>query len=241
MRRLTWLGTLLLVTACAANAPNNTESKSDAAQLTQDDVNRIKEQIEGCWQLPAAGGSTVVYRPEFRVAMNPDGTVRSVDLLNTEQLNDQNFVAAANSGKEALLDPRCQPLNLPPEKYSQWQTFTITFSADQPTNGPFDGVWTATVGPQGGCEFTSVLSFQVAGSVISGSATNPLGAFPLTGKVEPSGEGVFKIVAYSGIIRFSGNRFEANYANDCGARFALGFRQSAMSLSLEDQPGASGL
>jgi hypothetical protein len=25
------------------------------------------------------------------------------------------------------LNPACQPLKLPPEKYNQWQTFTITF------------------------------------------------------------------------------------------------------------------
>ena len=60
------------------------------------------------------------------------------------------------------------------------------------------------------------------GSSIVGNATNPLGVFPLTGTVDPSGGGVFKIGAYAGTIRFSGTTFEANYANNCGGRFAIG-------------------
>ena len=65
--------------------------------------------------------------PEFRVSMNSDGTVRSATLLNTDQLSDPFFQAAADSARRALLNPRCQPLKLPADKYDQWQTFTITF------------------------------------------------------------------------------------------------------------------
>ena len=59
--------------------------------------------------------------------MNPDGTVRSAELLEYRPAGDPFFQAAADSAKRALLNPRCQPLKLPPDKYDQWQTFTITF------------------------------------------------------------------------------------------------------------------
>ena len=59
--------------------------------------------------------------------MNQDGTVRSAELLNSDRMSDPFFQAAAESARRALLNPRCQPLKLPPEKYDQWQTFTITF------------------------------------------------------------------------------------------------------------------
>jgi hypothetical protein len=95
----------------------------------------------------------------------------------------------------------------------------------QAERSPFDGRWSATVGPQGGCNFTSLLTIEVVGSSLVGNATNPLGVFPLTGTVDPSGRGVFKIGAYAGTIRFSSTTFEANYANNCGGRFAVGREQ----------------
>ena len=97
----------------------------------------------------------------------------------------------------------------------------------QSTSGPFDGRWSATVPPQGTCNFTSILILDVVGSSIVGNATNPLGVFPLSGTVNPSGTGVFKIGAFVGTFRFSGTKFEANYANQCGGRFAIGTKQAA--------------
>jgi hypothetical protein len=97
-------------------------------------------------------------------------------------------------------------------------------------SGPFDGRWPASVGPQGGCNFTSILILDVVGSSIVGNATNPLGVFPLA-TVDPSGRGIFKIGRFAGTIRFSGTKFEANYANDCGGRFAVGLKRTAQNLN----------
>jgi len=95
----------------------------------------------------------------------------------------------------------------------------------QSRSGPFDGRWSATVGPQGACNFISILILDVVGSSIVGNATNPLGIFPLAGSVDPDGRGSFKIGRFVGTVRFSGTNFETNYANDCGGRFAIGSRQ----------------
>jgi clan AA aspartic protease (TIGR02281 family) len=92
----------------------------------------------------------------------------------------------------------------------------------QAESGPFDGRWSASVGAQGGCNFTSLLIIDVVGSSLFGNATNPFGVFPLTGTVDPKGKGVFKIGKFAGTIRFSNTTFEANYANNCGGRFASG-------------------
>jgi hypothetical protein len=65
--------------------------------------------------------------PEFRVAMNADGTVSGAELLN-DRSDDPFFRAAADSARRALLNANCHgPLKLPPDKYDLWQTFTITF------------------------------------------------------------------------------------------------------------------
>lgn len=97
-----------------------------AAQLSTSEIDLVKQQIEACWNVPAGARDAANLRPEFRVMMNPDGTVRAAQLLNPNP-SDSFFQAAADSANRALLNPRCQPLKLPPEKYDQWQTFTITF------------------------------------------------------------------------------------------------------------------
>jgi len=97
------------------------------SQLSTSEIDLVRQQIEACWNVPAGARDAKNLRPEFRVYMNRDGTVRGADLLNPEQQSDSFFQAAADSAHRALLNPRCQPLKLPPEKYDQWQTFTITF------------------------------------------------------------------------------------------------------------------
>jgi hypothetical protein len=97
------------------------------AQLTASELDLVKEQIEQCWNIPAGARDAQDLRPEFRVYMNSDGTVRTADLLNQDQLGDPAFRAAADAAYRALKNPACQPLKLPPDKFDQWQTFTITF------------------------------------------------------------------------------------------------------------------
>ena len=97
------------------------------SQLTTSELDVVKAQIEACWNVPAGARDAQNLTPEFRVTMNSDGTVRAAQLLNPERLNDPFFQAAADSANRALLNPRCQPLKLPPDKFDQWQTFTITF------------------------------------------------------------------------------------------------------------------
>ena len=98
-----------------------------AAQLTTSELDLVRAQIERCWNIPAGARDAENLTPEFRVQMRRDGTVASTRLLNPERMNDAFFQAAAESANRALLNPQCQPLKLPPEKFDQWQTFTITF------------------------------------------------------------------------------------------------------------------
>ena len=98
-------------------------------------------------------------------------------------------------------------------------------------SGPFDGRWSATVGPQGACNFSSILILDVVGTSIVGNATNPLGVFPLSGTVGPNGSGIFKIGSFVGAVRFSGTTFDAHYSNDCGGRFAIGRKRTAGNLN----------
>ena len=97
------------------------------SQLSTSELDLVKQQIYECWNPPAGARQAKNLTPEFRVYMNQDGTVRTATQLNSERNSDPFFLAAAESAMRALRNPRCSPLKLPPNKYDQWQTFTITF------------------------------------------------------------------------------------------------------------------
>lgn len=97
------------------------------AQLSTSEIDLVRQQLYNCWNVPAGARDAQDLQPEFRVYMNPDGTVRSATLLNSERQGDPFFRAAAESALRALHNPHCSPLKLPPDKYDLWRTFTITF------------------------------------------------------------------------------------------------------------------
>lgn len=105
--------------------PIAAQQDDHSAPLNISELDSVKQQIEQCWNVPASVRNTPQPQPEFRVSMNADGTVRTAELLNPEKLSNPLFQAAADSARRAILNPLCQPLKLPPDKYSQWQTFTI--------------------------------------------------------------------------------------------------------------------
>jgi hypothetical protein len=86
-----------------------------------------------------------------------------------------------------------------------------------------DGRWIANVPPQGTCP-ASRLILDVRGSSIRGTAANPFGIFRVVGSLGARGSGTIRIVEMGGTIRFTGNRFVANYFNICGPRYAVGTR-----------------
>jgi hypothetical protein len=90
------------------------------------EIEQVRRQIERCWQ-PPSGELSVTQPPQFRVMLNPDGTVRSAILLNDKGMDDPLFHAIADSASRALQDPRCQPLKFPADDDARWQSFTITF------------------------------------------------------------------------------------------------------------------
>jgi hypothetical protein len=114
------------------NTPSRPRASSQpvaplGAQLTMSEKDLVMQQINRCWYVPQGARGAANLTPEFRLTMNPDGTVRAAQLLNTERMSDPFFRSAAESARRALFNPECSPLKLPPDKYNEWQTFTVTF------------------------------------------------------------------------------------------------------------------
>ena len=96
--------------------------------LAISEIDLVRQQIRECWNLPAGAKDAQDLNIEIHVVMNPDATVREARIQNQSRLQrDPFFRAAAESALRAVLNPKCNPLKLPPEKYQQWQTMTLNF------------------------------------------------------------------------------------------------------------------
>lgn len=98
------------------------------SQLTTSERDLVIQQIEQCWNVPAGAKDARDLIVEIHVEMNPDATVREAHITSTRRMTDTFYEAAAESALRAVLNPRCQPFKLPPEKYDQWQTMSLRFN-----------------------------------------------------------------------------------------------------------------
>ncbi len=100
--------------------------------LAISEIDLIRQQIRECWNLPAGAKEAENLSIEIRMVMNPDGTVRQARILDQSRLqSDPFFRAAAESALRAVLNPRCNPLKLPLEKYQQWKNMILIFDPSQ--------------------------------------------------------------------------------------------------------------
>ena len=98
-------------------------------RLTISELDAIRRQIEACWNVPAGARDAKNLVVDIWVAVNPDGSVRTARVVEKNRMSaDPFFRTAAESAIRAVLNPRCNPLKLPPEKYDQWKTFTLSFN-----------------------------------------------------------------------------------------------------------------
>ena len=96
--------------------------------LAISEIDLLRQQIRECWSLPAGAKDAENLSIEIRMAMNPDATVREARILDQGRLQrDPFYRAAAESALRAVLNPRCNPLKLPLEKYNQWRNMILIF------------------------------------------------------------------------------------------------------------------
>ncbi len=100
-----------------------------ASRLTLSELDAIRSQISRCWNVPVGAMNAEDLIVEIRVHVNPDGTIRKARIMDTDRMqSDPFFRTAAESAYRAVVNPRCSPLRLPPEKYELWKVFTLSFN-----------------------------------------------------------------------------------------------------------------
>ncbi len=126
----------------ASNEPETAEAPSNAQEagetpsplasfsqrMTMSERDALRRQLAQCWNLLAGARYAENLVVEIKLFMNPDRTIREARIVNQLRYNaDSYFRAAADSALGALYNPRCSPLDLPPDKYDQWDVITVNF------------------------------------------------------------------------------------------------------------------
>lgn len=110
----------------AETQENNDQQKNTTFSISEIDL--LKQQLYACWTVPAGAKGASEMEVKVRVWVNPDKTVNSVRILDTNRMqNDPYFRTVAESTLRAILNPACSPLKLPDGKYDIWKKFIFVF------------------------------------------------------------------------------------------------------------------
>ena len=96
-----------------------------AAVVTASEVEGVRQKIRPCWN--SFGGARDAPVVTLVVQMNQNGTPVEADFKDPGRMGDPVYRAAAESARRAILNPRCQPWPLTPEKYNSWRVITFNF------------------------------------------------------------------------------------------------------------------
>lgn len=95
--------------------------------LSLSELEAVKIQIAQCWNVPAGARDARNMVIPVRVRIGQDRIVRHAELADTSRLHDSFYVAVAESAIRAVVNPRCSPLKLPPDKYHVWNSIVFNF------------------------------------------------------------------------------------------------------------------
>jgi outer membrane biosynthesis protein TonB len=99
-----------------------------SANLTASELAALSAQLGRCWSIPAAAKDAQDLVIDIDVTVNPDRTLAGAPVIDDQsRMSDPAFRAAAMAAVRALRNPQCSPLELPPDKYEEWQSMTIHF------------------------------------------------------------------------------------------------------------------
>lgn len=96
--------------------------------LSISELDALKRQLSQCWSPPSGMENAETMIVDLHVSLNPDGSVVEVKISDMSRYNvDLQFKPAADAARRAVLNPNCNPLKIPPDKYPQLKSFVLKF------------------------------------------------------------------------------------------------------------------
>lgn len=97
--------------------------------LTATQVDLIRQTIRKCWHFPAGLKNAEDLVVDIEMELDQDGTVKRAKIVDTSRMNsDPEYKIAAENAYRAVLDPECNPLPLPKDKYEEWKNLELSFN-----------------------------------------------------------------------------------------------------------------
>jgi outer membrane biosynthesis protein TonB len=99
-------------------------------RLTMSEMDALRHQLSQCWNLGASAGGKYAEEQSVlvRVRISRDRRVEQANVVDMARYNrDGPFRAAADAALRALRNPRCETLQLPPDKFNEWKNTVINF------------------------------------------------------------------------------------------------------------------
>lgn len=111
-----------------------TQQADAAPRLTLSEIDAFRAQMQRCWSPPSGARDAEDLRILVRLSLTPNGAVSAGPVVvNRGRLGDPFFRAAAESVLRAIR--RCQPFNMPVEKYASWRNIELTFDPSRMLGG----------------------------------------------------------------------------------------------------------
>jgi hypothetical protein len=116
----------------AIEAPGIGDPRGLDARMSLSELDALRAQISPCWSPPIGVQGAADLAVQLRLALDPDGTLtRPPDILTSG--SGLAFLAAADAARRAVL--RCQPYELPAEKYDAWRDIKVNFDPREMLGG----------------------------------------------------------------------------------------------------------
>ena len=110
------------------------EVASENIRLTLNEIDAFRTQMRRCWNPPSGARNAEDLIVQVRVSLAPNGMISAgPKVMNRTQLGDPFFRAAAESVLRAIR--RCQPFEMPPEKYAAWRDIELKFDPGKMLGG----------------------------------------------------------------------------------------------------------
>jgi outer membrane biosynthesis protein TonB len=116
-------------TARSKNANSGITAEEVGDVLTTTQIDLVRQKISKCWHFPAGLKNAEDLIVDIRMQLARDGSVKQAEIINKARMKtDSNFRTAAENAYRAVLDPNCNPLPLPPDKYEEWKDLELSFN-----------------------------------------------------------------------------------------------------------------
>ena len=88
----------------------------------------IRRQVGQCWNPPVGAQNAEDLIVTVLIRLDPQGVVREATVVDAPLMGlDRYFQAAAEAARRAVLNAKCQPFELPADKYEIWKEIRFNF------------------------------------------------------------------------------------------------------------------